>query len=137
MLFSAFTAFLLPFHSPDRLVLRLQCHWYSILENVECCPGFTIYNVLLHPSSRELANPPRSAFSVIGTAPLCAVHPITSPRLILSASTPLVAPNTYCAPVTGALLNLPTHLPPRMVLPSQSNIGSHRPIDTAHVYALF
>ncbi|KAJ7857984.1 hypothetical protein B0H13DRAFT_2356725 [Mycena leptocephala] len=75
--------------------------------------GFTVYNVPLHPSSCELTKPPRSAFSVICTAPLCAMHPITSPCLILSASTPLVAPNTYCARVTGALLNLPTHLPPR------------------------
>lgn len=43
MLFSAFTTFLLPFHSPDRLVLRLQCYQYNTRENVECYPG--LYNL--------------------------------------------------------------------------------------------
>ncbi|KAJ7861345.1 hypothetical protein B0H13DRAFT_2568162 [Mycena leptocephala] len=112
---------------------------YNIRDDVECFPA-------LYSLHCRLISPPASPLTTSSTvsrhalfpphAPLCAV---CSNSNSFSASTPLLAPNRYyCTRLVRALFNPPhSSTSPHRFPQRQSHLGSHRPVDTARVYALF
>jgi hypothetical protein len=128
----AFTAFLLSFHSANRLAIKF--HWYDICKDVECYPGAlpptTSFHYASAPASPLTTSSTLSRHALFSAhASLCAV---CSNSNSFSASAPLLVPNShYCISLVRALLK-PSPPPHSSASPHHhpQRLGFHRPIDT-------
>jgi hypothetical protein len=103
------------FNSSNRLFLQFRGHRYHTLENIE---GYlALCSLQRHyyasaPASSLNHFAPRSRPSAPHLSAPCTQ--LQSPRLVLSASTPLLVPNSDCARVVAVLLDHPhTSISPR------------------------